>query len=82
MNLSVKNLITFLIYRYFLTHQVIIWIHLQKLKEKGWHQLYADLRESQQEINNLLENKDDSFLDEFLAGTAFNKEHFAGLLPS
>lgn len=57
------------------------WIPLQQLKETGWDQLYAALRESQQEINNLLDDKDDIFLDELLAGTEFNKEYFvAGLL--
>jgi len=38
------------------------WVSLQQLKETGWPQLYADLKESQQEINNLLENKDERFL--------------------
>lgn len=57
------------------------WIPIEELKKSGWDKLYADFKVSQQEINILLENKNDGFLDEVLAGTEFHNEYFvAGLL--
>lgn len=57
------------------------WKGLAQLQQIGWQQLYADLKHSQQQLIDLLENIDDSFLDEQLGETEFNKEYFvAGLL--
>jgi uncharacterized damage-inducible protein DinB len=57
------------------------WIPLKQLKQTGWCQIYANLEKSQLQINNLLQHKDDNFLDEPLGQTKFNKEYFvAGLL--
>jgi uncharacterized damage-inducible protein DinB len=57
------------------------WKGIEELQKTGWQQLYEDLKKSQQQILNLLENKNDSFLDEPLGDTDFNKEYFvAGLL--
>lgn len=57
------------------------WISYEQLQQTGWQQLYADLKRSQHQLINLLESKDDYFLDEQLGETEFNKEYFvAGLL--
>lgn len=57
------------------------WRDLQQLQQAGWHQLYTDLKQSQHEVIDLLENKDDNFLDELPGDSEFNKEYFlAGLL--
>lgn len=57
------------------------WKPLAELQQSGWQQLYADFKQSQQHLMNLLEGKDDRFLDEQLGKTEFNKEYFvAGLL--
>ena len=57
------------------------WKNSLVLREAGWQQLYADLRQSQQQLMKLLEDKDDDFLDEQLGDTTFKKEYFlAGIL--
>lgn len=57
------------------------WKNLQVLQQIGWPKLYEDLKQSQQQLIELLENKNDAFLDEQLGETAFNKEYFvAGIL--
>ncbi len=57
------------------------WKPLHQLQQRGWQQLYEDLKQSQQEIIRLLENADDNFLEEKLGETEFDKEYFiAGLL--
>lgn len=57
------------------------WKDLQVLQQIGWQQLYADLSQSQQQLTKLLQDKDDTFLDEQLGETEFNKEYFvAGIL--
>ncbi len=57
------------------------WKPLAQLREESWQKLYSDLKQSQQQLINLLEGKDDIFLDEQLGDTGFNREYFvAGLL--
>lgn len=57
------------------------WKPVKELQQIGWSQLYDDLKQTQQKLLKLLENKDDSYLDEQLGDTEFNKEYFlAGLL--
>ena len=57
------------------------WKSLEQLQRIGWQQLYSNLKQTQQELVNLLETKGDHFLDEQLADTEFDKEYFlAGIL--
>jgi len=57
------------------------WRQPEQLKQADWHHLYEEFKKTQQQIIDLLKNKDDSFLDELLGETEFNKEYFvAGLL--
>ena len=57
------------------------WKNLRELQQTGWQQLYADFNQSQDELINFLQGKDDNFLDGQLGETEFNKEYFvAGLL--
>ena len=57
------------------------WIPAEELKKQGWQHLYDDFKQSQRELIGLLQNKEDSFLDEHLAGTDHIKEYYlAGLL--
>jgi uncharacterized damage-inducible protein DinB len=57
------------------------WIALKLLKQMGWHHLYTELENTQREIIDLLQQKDDDFLDEPLGDTKFSKEYYVtGLL--
>jgi uncharacterized damage-inducible protein DinB len=57
------------------------WKPVDALKKEGWQTLYEDFRNTQRELIELLQDKDDSFLDELLAGTDHIKEYYlAGLL--
>ena len=57
------------------------WKPLRQLPQRGWQQLYEDLKQSQQEIIRLLENADDNFLEEKPGETEFDKKYLiAGLL--
>lgn len=57
------------------------WRRLEQLQQTGWQQLYIDFKQSQQQLINLLESKDDTFLSEQLGNTNFTREYFvAGLL--
>lgn len=57
------------------------WKHLEQLQQTGWRKLYTEFNQTQQQLLNLLESKDDSFLYEPLENLEFTKEYFvAGLL--
>lgn len=80
-----KEIIRRLIYnsseRLLTEESIANWKNPEELQQAGWQQLYIDLKQSQEQIIQLLENKDDSFLESQLAETEFNKEYFlAGIL--
>ena len=57
------------------------WKKPEVLRQAGWQKLYADFIESQQQLMKLLEDTNDTFLDEQLGETEFKKEYFvAGIL--
>lgn len=57
------------------------WKPVEELQEEGWQPLYEDFKQAQRELIELLQGKDDDFLDEPLAGTDHIKEYYlAGLL--
>lgn len=57
------------------------WIPVEQLKTTGWQNLYNDFKKTQHELINLLQSKNDNFLEENLASTEHDKEYYvAGLL--
>lgn len=57
------------------------WRDLEHLQQTGWPQLYTNFKQSQQQLMNLLDSKDDAFLNEQLDNTNLTREYFvAGLL--
>lgn len=57
------------------------WKPVGQLQQIGWQQLYADFTKSQQQLLNLLQGKDDNFLDSPNGESGFNNEYLvAGLL--
>ena len=57
------------------------WRHLKQLQQTGWQQLYTNFKQSQQQLMNLLESKNDAFLNEQLDNRDLTREYFvAGLL--
>ena len=51
------------------------WLPLQKLKKKGWEKIKSDYDQSLSDIIELLEEREDSFLDELYFDTDF-KDHY------
>ncbi len=57
------------------------WLPLNQLKQTGWQSLKNSFNETQQQLIQFLESKEDNFLDQKLADTEYNMEYYvAGLV--